>query len=692
MANIVIKNCNSIEEANILIDIGKLNIKYGINGTGKSTIAKAIEYHNDPQNLSTLLPFKYHEDNPDEIIPVAEGADEFSNVLIFNEEYINKFVFKEDELIENSFEIFIKDEKYQENMNAMESLFSELKTIFDGNENLTCIIEDLNDLGSAFSKTKGGFAKSSKIVKALGDGNKIENIPVGLEDYSDYLKSDENTSWIKWQTTGNSFLDISDKCPYCTSPTSTKIETIKKVSEEYDHKAIEHLLNITKVMDNLSIYFIEDSRDTINNITRNSVGLGEPEEEFLSRIKNQIDGLKTQLVKLKHIAYSTFNNVDNMVDEINNNLKIKLTLFSDLNSETTQEIVNPLNNALDALVTKAGELTGAINKQKGQILRKIEKYKIEINDFLKFAGYQYMIDIEELDDEYKMKLKHGDISTFIEGGSQHLSYGEKNAFALMLFTYECISKNPDLVILDDPISSFDKNKKFAIIERLFRGNLSLKGKTVLMLTHDLEPIVDMLKILSHKFEPKPTASFLSSINGFVSETAITRDDLMTFAQVCFHNLSINTEIIIRLIYLRRYYEVLDDKGVEYQLLSNLFHRREIPTRMTTSGEINMSAEEITEAEERIREYIDTFDYAAQLGIINNREQIITLYNERTSNYEKLQLYRIIYDENHPSNVVQKFINETYHIENEYVSQLDPSKYEMIPEFVIAECDTIMELG
>jgi ABC-type Mn2+/Zn2+ transport system ATPase subunit len=69
--------------------------------------------------------------------------------------------------------------------------------------------------------------------------------------------------------------------------------------------------------------------------------------------------------------------------------------------------------------------------------------------------------------------------------------------------YECLTKNPDLVVLDDPISSFDKNKKFAILEMLFRGQESLQGKTVLMLTHDIEPIIDLIKNLNHAFVPKP---------------------------------------------------------------------------------------------------------------------------------------------------------------------------------------------
>ncbi|MFA6195438.1 MAG: hypothetical protein WC656_02195 [Sulfurimonas sp.] len=684
MSEIIIKNCNSIDEANIIVEIGKLNIKYGINGTGKSTIAKAIEANNNPENLIELLPFKYREENSNAITPTVEGAENFTNIVIFNEEYINQFVFKQEELVENSFEIFIKDERYKENLLAIEALFSNVKNIFQENANLSKIISDLSELSNTFSSTKGGLAQNSKIIKALGNGNKLENIPDGLEEYADYLKSNQNTSWIKWQTSGSGFLGISNKCPYCTSSTDGKIETIQKVALEYKDKDIEHLLNIIKVMESLKIYFIDDTQTTIEEITKNSVGINEAEEAFLKGIKEQIDVLKNELERLQRIAFFTFNNVDDMVEKIKE-LKIKLVLVPHLNSINTQTIINPLNSSLDELIEKAGELTGKINIQKRQIANKIILYETEINDFLKYAGYKYTIEIGAIGQEYKMKLRHFDLSTSVSKGNQHLSYGEKNAFALMLFMYDCLFKSPDLIILDDPISSFDKNKKFAIIERLFRGEKSLRGKTVLMLTHDIDPIIDILKILPGNFEPLPVASFLKSRNGIIQEIPIVRNDLMTFAQVCNENITNNPEVITKLIYLRRYYEVLDDRGMEYQLLANLFHKRDIPTKFTSSGEIEMEQDEIREASESINNKITDFNYIRQLEIMKDEATLTSIFTRSLNNYEKLQLFRIIHIDRHPSDVIQKYINETYHIENEYVSQLNPTKYEMIPEFIIEEC-------
>jgi wobble nucleotide-excising tRNase len=72
--------------------------------------------------------------------------------------------------------------------------------------------------------------------------------------------------------------------------------------------------------------------------------------------------------------------------------------------------------------------------------------------------------------------------------------------------FEAIKKGADLIILDDPISSFDKNKKFAILSMLFGKSshikTNLRDRTVLMLTHDFEPIIDIIYNNLPKLENK----------------------------------------------------------------------------------------------------------------------------------------------------------------------------------------------
>jgi len=154
MSNISLKNCNNIDSGNINIYDFKLNIKFGINGTGKSTIAKAIKYGiESPDRLKELTPFKVKntglETKPEVIIP-----QNIKSVIIFNEEYLSQFVYKEDELISNSFEIFIKTPSYLETEKNIEKQLETIKKVFLDNKELDKIILDFENLSKSFKTTK----------------------------------------------------------------------------------------------------------------------------------------------------------------------------------------------------------------------------------------------------------------------------------------------------------------------------------------------------------------------------------------------------------------------------------------------------------------------------------------------------------------------------------------------------------
>ena len=54
---IKIRNCNNIRKADISLMEGTLNIKFGYNGTGKSSISEAIRLKMEGKDLSGLTPF-----------------------------------------------------------------------------------------------------------------------------------------------------------------------------------------------------------------------------------------------------------------------------------------------------------------------------------------------------------------------------------------------------------------------------------------------------------------------------------------------------------------------------------------------------------------------------------------------------------------------------------------------------------
>jgi hypothetical protein len=57
MIKVEVYNCNNITSANIKLLKNHLNIRYAMNGTGKSTIARAIELISRNESLSVLKPF-----------------------------------------------------------------------------------------------------------------------------------------------------------------------------------------------------------------------------------------------------------------------------------------------------------------------------------------------------------------------------------------------------------------------------------------------------------------------------------------------------------------------------------------------------------------------------------------------------------------------------------------------------------
>lgn len=692
-----IKKCNSIENGQIELVKNSLNIKYAINGTGKSTISKAIQFAINDKNNSTnellqLKPFKYRTDASTNN-PEVTGIETIASVAIFNEEYVNQYVFQPNELLKNSFDIFINNEAYKNGMDEINDLIKDISKTFDENQDIEIMLNDLNELFQSFGTAKG-LAKSSPFIKAVGKGNLIENIPQGLEVYSDFIKHDKNTIWLKWQMTGKDYLDISTCCPFCTSSSiEEKKETILLIEKNYDSKLIEHLNKVIKTVSKLSSYFTEDTYKKIIAISKNINGLQKEQETFLLEIREQINTLISKLSSIKSLGFKSLKDFDK-VDIVIKDFKIDLNYISHLNTETTSEKITKINNSLDEILEKSGQLQGKVKLQKIRIEDTIKTYKKEINDFLKYAGYSYSVNIEEdvNSNSYKMQLIHNDfVESNIDNAKNHLSYGEKNAFALILFMFDTLKNNQQLIILDDPISSFDKNKKFAIIEMLFRGDKSFKNKTVLMLTHDFEPIVDIVLHHSDIFNVvKPNASFLENIEGELSEKIITKDDIKTFIEIVEENIASLDETINKLIYLRRLYEIKNNKGLEYQLLSNIFKKREIPIHKSENRD--MTEEEINEASQKIREAInESFQYNTCYLNMSNNNELIRLYEKATNNYEKLQIYRVLNNDNHDNRTIRKFINETFHIENDYIYQLNPCQYQTIPYYIIKECNQDVEL-
>ena len=90
--------------------------------------------------MKKLTPYAHIGVADDTLLPRVEGLNEDIRIAVFNEEYVNQYVFMEDELVKNSFEIFVKTPRYDELTDEINELISSIRTMFDDTPELETLI------------------------------------------------------------------------------------------------------------------------------------------------------------------------------------------------------------------------------------------------------------------------------------------------------------------------------------------------------------------------------------------------------------------------------------------------------------------------------------------------------------------------------------------------------------------------
>lgn len=703
MSNVVIKNCNNIKETSIIIEEGNLNIKFAINGTGKSTIAKALLKKDE--DLSLLKPFGKEE------IPYVECNPNIDNVELFDSDFVNKVVFNGSNVIENAFEVFIKSDKYDEQRNNINILLHELKQKIIGNEELNKLNEQLIKLSSKINyKKEKNTIDSRGMYSSIKTDKNIFNIPKELNKYSLFLSDKEkNILWSEWKNKGKTY-DYGEICPYCAEKFSGDHEKENEAFNSYYSKAnVSNLTEFSNIIDNTKTYLNTDNFKKIEKCIKENIPNTDKDLIF-TKFMSEATYLKEKIYNITtfdsyKVEKSDISNLSNILLD----LKISTNDLEYFNNENLIKSIDIINSSITEMLGKISDLQKEIGKMNSLVISKMSCCKKEINSFLKLAGFNYEFDIVKDDDEKNsitvLKYVNSDNEKIqVSDIEKHLSWGEKNAFALVLFMYYALSKNPNLIILDDPISSFDGNKKYAIINRLFcnKGDYedSFYNKTVLMLTHDFEPIIDFG--INHKPTKETNMWYLKNNNGIIQEQKINVSSDVLSTIKFYYNESINEDnnIISRICFLRKYLEHISTKKNSeenaYNILSSIIHGDNLRKKIDDEQYEDLSVDEIKNGEEWIKQFIKTFDSNKILRDNINNKYILDSYKTETNNYIKIQLFRVYLESSGNRNklkernsIVLKYIDEIYHIENDYIFSLDLIKFDIIPDFIINSIDEFM---
>jgi len=683
-----IANCNNIISSTIVIKKDNLNIRYAMNGTGKSTIASVIELQSKQEDLSRLKCFG------GTIEPSCTLSESINKVLLFDEDFVRNFVFQQSEVIQNSFEVFIKTPQYEERQKAINSRLNKIRVDISENKELQQLVLTGKVVLSKFSLTKDGELQQRGTIKSLVSSGNIFTLPEELGKFQPLMQRDYKIDWVGWKNKGAKY-DDNDICPFCTSSLGDQYQTEKKIfTTSYNESNVKNIMEMISYFDTVKDFMDESKQEILYDCVKGNKGAREIQlwiKKFYTELKFLVEEISdVQEFNSYRVRREDITKLDVQLDK----LKIGISNLEIFTNPKVKALIDFINKRIDDVLLETELLKGDIGQLKGLIGTAKEQAVKDINDFLATADINYKFEISD-EDENASKTTLSYISRTrdpieVDNINLHLSWGEKNAFALVLFMHYALSQEPQLVILDDPISSFDSNKKYAIISRLFSSNnkkRSFYRKTVLMLTHDLEPVIDYV------INDKPTgayvsAYFLQNKAGVISELEISESDIKSLPKMLAES-SKNDKLnkVHRVASLRKFLEhVPDQTGQEqaYNLLSCLLHGKPQPTKKDDS---KMTTAEISAGEALIKQYIADFDYSTYSNKDFAKEALLKIITDDPNSYFRLQAFRVLLlvlnlKSKIDDDTLMKYIDEQFHVENDYIFTLDLLKYDMVPDFVI----------
>lgn len=698
--SINIENCNCIKSANININTNSLNIKYGLNGTGKSTISKAILYYSnqDTEELLKLKPYNSDEE------PNLENCD-FKNVRLFDESYVNKYLFENTSFLNNSYQVFLRDKDLDTMKNNTENLLRGLQSIFEESNDVKELMSFLPNYVNITSFKNGSISKRGGIGELLkGNGSGFDKYEE-LNPYKPFYEDRDFTAvskWAKWRNDGISQMN-GDSCPFCT-------HDMNKVKIEQQNKTISSVFkNSALKVANEVLVFLQNGVEkgyinpTSVEVMEEYIGDSSKSNELQAEM-NQI-GIETEYLrsKIEQIYHFKPMNVSReQIEEIELKLDNLIIDNRQISKFYSTDKINSLVEKVDLKITELKEKTSAIKKMFLKCQEKmdalIENRKEDINNFFMIAGFPYKFVLKnngENNATCYLVPNNAQEDDKIENPENHLSWGEKNAFSLVMFMFETVSDDSDLIVLDDPITSFDKNKKFAVTKRLFDNKeFSFKNKTVLMLTHDLQPVIDYVQgkfLRRYDIHTPVYASYLVNNGGNLEEQDIVQTDLKNIVDLtkCIAK-DESVELPVRIINLRKYIELTktdfstDDA---YDVLSNLIHGRTLDlyeNRIESKNKIDV----VSEGMNFINSYIHNMKYAELLDETSDEKLMELVKN--SDKYTQTIAIRFLFEKDRSDGSLLsqlkkeypnacKFVNETNHIENDYIFQLNPMRFFEIPD-------------
>ncbi len=320
-------------------------------------------------------------------------------------------------------------------------------------------------------------------------------------------------------------------------------------------------------------------------------------QEFTDAIRKRKNLIDTLIILNKKIAHLQ---VGQTYRDYQKQLHARKTAESDL--DTKQDQYNQIVNHLKNLRQQKARIGLAVNSINNSL------------DYVFFARGRLSIELKN--EKYYLKSNGKDVKP------KDVSLGERNIVALCYFFTEILSnqdvtklyQDEELVIIDDPVSSFDFENKVGIISfiryqinRIIKGNAHSK---VLIFSHDLATVFDLNKAMDEICQ---------------STKGIAKNKSTTFYPAELYNSN-----------LRRFTKRRSEYG---ELLGIIYH-------YAANGENADNKIAIGNMMRRALEAFSTFTYRKSIEDVLCTPSVLEILGNRSVYFENLMCRLVLHGESH----------------------------------------------
>lgn len=716
------RNIKTIEGTKLAIAKNALNVFYGKNGVGKSGLIKALKFAQSPtdENLAALESFEYRETHDPAVEPGVHVDPRIRHLLVFDDDWIDAFCFRRSGIHENAYELYVRNEDIKKLEKQRLNIFGYLRKAIASSE-AKDVEEMLSEISKKIGKVNksGSFGSSAPIVKAYKDGVPIEPVPLALKPAVKGMTAVEKANWLTWRQ-AKPIVHDADVCPYCGIEDSYRQDVCRQYDESRQHDGIKQWQNIAGLYSDGRKYLSRKYAVLLGKIIK---GTKKPDATQIADLSDMATMAKNVIDALARI--------EKLLEE-QDSLDAK-TLVSDLkNQAATIESCDLFLKTHEGKKTNAAKafdwITDAINRIAStqadidiiskELIKKVADsvsgHEGEINAFLEQCGYPYHISIQcniPIAEADVFLIPRG-VSISVDEPEEALSYGEKNALALVLFMHEAIKQPSALIVLDDPISSFDYDKRYGILYALFSSQChifteNLAGKTVLVTTHDPLVVCDLIKIRVPGIGSKTIkGQYLTcDSDGVLRSTLLSEESMEPFTQLLRRKIkqAKDRPRAFGYVRIRQLAELLrrgpEDKrtkqGWTFSLVSDLIHGRDYTETLRYHDWDKPDDVKVSMCENYIKEltgwevsFWDEIQFYADC-----MTHLIDLYKTpRLNSEDKLLLVRLMLERDQTLtegyDMLKRFADESCHVGGSYLFQLNGEEFDQVPFYVVEWCNEV----